>query len=157
MSIIEFVDEFLNSDFAKRNLYTHMQMGFPMPVKYREGIAIRFFFHKLVCTREQIILSEPRFEIVLSYPSGRIVFFSEINNKKYSTSEAAIPEKKAERLLYSFERIYDACDDAVDFYNEYHKATGIVYKKYYESLEKVAEDIGLSDWYGGLYDSGSSI
>lgn len=157
MNIKEFTDEFLRSDFAKRNIYTHLQMGYPLPVPYKNGVAIRFLFHKLSCNKEQITLSEPRFEIVLAYPSGRILYFSELDNNRYNAAEAAITKQKAAMLAYSFKQVCDNCDELLQFYNTYSRVTGIMYKKYYENLTKASSNIGLGDWYGGVYDPNSSI
>lgn len=152
MGIKSFTDNFLQSDFVRKNLYTHLQLGFPMPVPYENGIAIRCFFHKLNCNEQQITLSQPKFEIRLAYPSGKIIYFSEVVDKKYQTPEVIITKKRADNFEYTFEQMYAACDEVIDFYSEYFKVTDVVYKKYYKHLERLSTGIGMSDWYGGLYD-----
>lgn len=157
MRTANFIDEFLHSDFAKKNLFTHLQIGFPMPLAYENGIAVRCFFHKLICTEKQITLSGPRFEIILSYPSGRIIYFSPLDDKTYHTTDVVITKKQVENLEYTFEQMYDACDEVIGFYDEYQKVTDVIYKQYYNRLEKVSKSIDMADWYGGLYDSDGSI
>lgn len=157
MDIKQFTDDFLNSDFARKNLYTHMQPGFPLPVHYENGVAIRFLCHKLACTKENITLSDPKFEIVLAYPSARILHFSEISDQKYNTNEAVFSKQEMMGFAHSFEQMYNACDELLQFYDEHKKVTQIMYKKFYERLDKEASKIGFSDWYGGIYDSSSSI
>lgn len=150
-----FVDEFLNSDFAKKNLYTHLQAGYPLPIQRNNVLAIKLLFHPLICTLQQITLSEPIFEIVLEYPTARILYFSQLEPQ--NNTQIVIPQQKVQYFANSFEQAFNNCDELLQFFETYNRITPIVFKQYYEQLNTAITDTGLAVWYGGIYDSLSSI
>ena len=150
MNTREFTDHFFNGEFAKRNLFSHMQIGIPLPILHKEGLGTRLLFHKMSCTEDRICLSAPRFEVCAVYPSGRIYRFSEFDVPSFKTEEIIIPKKKTVRFKTMFEQCFSACDDVFAFYDLHGKVTSIVLKKYYELVGKYAEDFGIEEWYGGL-------
>lgn len=151
MDTRKFLDDFLSGDFAKKNLYSHLQMGFPQPFPYKNGLAIRILFHKFSCDKDEISFYSPSFEINLIYPSGIISKFTELESSDKNVV-VKIPGNKVIRFKNAFEECYAACDELLNFYNTHQSVTPIVYKKYYQYLERLSDDIGFLKWYGGLYD-----
>lgn len=151
MNTRKFTEDFLKGDFAKKNLYSHLQFGFPQPFSHKNGLAIRYLLHKFSCDKNEIIFFSPSFEIDIIYPSGIISRFVELDSIDKNNT-VGFPKNKVIRLKNAFEESYATCDELLNFYNAHQFVTPIVYKKYYQQLEKISTDIGFAEWYGGLYD-----
>lgn len=156
MNTRQMIDEFIVSDFFRNNMYSHLQAGLPLPFKYKNGLGIRFLFHKMISSSEQIILFSPSFEICLVYPSCRLIRFSEIGDIDKDIT-LSISKRKTIAFKNAYERCYNACDELMDFFDNHSRLTPTVLKEYYRCLEKSASDVGMDIWYGGLYDNNSGI
>lgn len=153
MTVREFVESFIRGDFVRKNIPSHLQAGFPIPVQHSGGLGIELYYHKLVCNEEQITLSSPVLRVGLVYPSGRLYLLTEFDEDAYRTHEAAIQRKRIYAYRNAVEQAYAACDEVTGFYHEHSTVPQIMIKRCYQTLEKAAEEIGAEEWYGGLYDS----
>lgn len=150
MNIMTFTENFLQSEFAKKNLFMHIQIGIPMPFKYEDGAAVRYFLHKVTCTEDKIVFSQPIGEVVLTYPASRIIYFSLINhNSNYHVAEAVVKKNETEKFARLVDNIYNEFDKAIN--------SDANYNNYYDLLRYSSKTMDVLEWYGGLYDSDSSI
>ena len=145
----EFIEAFLKSEFANRNLFSHLQAGIPIPIPYKNGFGIRLFFHRIICTSEQISFSAPKFEVCIVYPTGRIFRFTELDENSDNVEYADIPNNKANALRHFYKSCYLECDECLEFFDSHKKITPVVLNKYNDFVKKASEGTGLEIWYGG--------
>lgn len=156
MRFEDFIKEFLDSEFVKSNIYSHMQIGLPIPIIYKDNLAFKFYFHKMVCTRENITFTNPKFEIILSYPHGRIIHFSELENDKNAKNELIIKKEYISDFCLAFNGSASVCNKLISSYQNNNSLYDIINISKMELLE-ISSKIKFNDWYGGDYDSDWNI
>ena len=156
MQTRQIIEDFLAGDFARKNIFSHLQAGIPFPFLYKDGIGLRFWFHRLCCTADGITLSSPVFEVRFTYPSGRIIYFSE-TDAAFQPHEIKIPKNNMRLFKSVYTRCYSACDEVLDFFDAHHTLTPTALKEYYRCVDKNTPDIGIDKWYGGSYDYNRGI
>ena len=149
MDARQFTDQFIKSDFASKNLFSHLQMGIPLPMLRHDELCLKLLFHKMRCGEDGIVLSAPRFEVCLAYPSGRIVRFLEIEDAESQTNEVQVPQKKLRSFQNFYERSFSACDEILSFYEQHRSVTDILFRRYHSHVAELAAGIGMAQWYGG--------
>lgn len=157
MNTSQIVSNFLSSEFAVNNLFAHMQIGLPLPFLYKDGLGIRFFFHKMTADAERIGLEPPSFEVWIAYPSCRVIRFAETDRNAYRRDGISVSQNKVRAFKKVYERCFAACDEVISFADQHSKITPVVLKEYYRCVAKNAPDIGMEKWYGGNYDNNSGI
>ena len=147
MDLREFTEDFIRGDFARKNIYSHLHMGFPIPVVRDDGLGIELCLHKLICTDSSLTMSAPAFKAGLMYPSGRIFLFSQLETPH--GEELVLPRRMLYALKNAYDVLYSACGEIADFYLAHGRVTQVMLKRYSQLLHKTASDIGAEQWYGG--------
>ena len=150
MDTRQFIKSFTEGEFYGKNVFYCLQPGLPLPIRYKEGLAIALSLHKITCLQDCISMSAPKFTVNLVYPCGRITKFEELSGDCFEKQEIVIPNKKLNSFKTAIEECYLSCDEILHFYDSHNYVTNVLFKRYYEGLEKLKKDIGLETWYGGF-------
>lgn len=150
MNTRQFIKNFTKSEFYGKNVFCCLQPGLPLPIRYKDGLAIVLFLHKITYGQDCISMSAPKFAVNLVYPCARITRFEELPTEKFEKQEIVIPNRKMNIFKSSFESCYLSCDEILQFYDGHNSVTQVLFKRHYEGLKRITEDIGLEAWYGGF-------
>lgn len=135
----------------EREIPIEIQLGLPDLYIEKGQLNLRYILHKEIYRNKMLLIYRKSFEIVLSYPFKKIIYYK--NTKKDNYFDEPVCKVDAVKMSIQgkemLKELYKEANQIVTSWNEQKKISKDIYEAYQKKYYKTVEELGLQALYGG--------